>query len=283
MEKPATRPSRTFYSSGPCAKRPGWSLDSLSDAALGRSHRSKLGKAKLAEAIDKTRHMLALPDGYRVGIVPGSDTGAFEMAMWSMLGARGVDVLAWESFSKGWAADITKHLKLEDARVFEAPYGELPDLDQVSFDRDVVFAWNGTTSGVRVCPTAIGSTHDRKGLTLCDATSAVFAQPLPWEKLDVVTYSWQKVLGGEAAHGMLILGPTGGRTPRELHASLAPAQSLPPDPGRQVERGHLQGLDHQHPEHALRGGLSRRPELGRVPGRRWMPSTPAPMPTWQRS
>ncbi len=206
MEKPATRPSRTFYSSGPCAKRPGWSLDSLSDAALGRSHRSKLGKAKLAEAIDKTRDMLGLPDGYRVGVVPGSDTGAFEMAMWSMLGARGVDVLAWESFSKGWAADITEHLKVEDTRIFEAPYGELPDLDQVDCDRDVVFAWNGTTSGVRV-PNGDWIPNDRTGLTLCDATSAVFAQSLPWEKLDVVTYSWQKVLGGEAAHGMLILSP----------------------------------------------------------------------------
>ena len=206
MNTPTTRPSRTFYSSGPCAKRPGWSLDHLSDAALGRSHRSKLGKAKLAEAIDKTKAMLGLPDGYRVGIVPGSDTGAFEMAMWSMLGARGVDVLAWESFSKGWAADITKFLKLEDARVFEAPYGELPDLAKVDCDRDVVFAWNGTTSGVRV-PNGDWIADDRAGLTLCDATSAVFAQPLPWHKLDVVTYSWQKVLGGEAAHGMLVISP----------------------------------------------------------------------------
>ena len=185
MKTPATRPSRVFYSSGPCAKRPGWSLDGLKDAALGRSHRSKLGKAKLAQAIDTTRAMLALPDGYRVGIVPGSDTGAFEMAMWSLLGARGVDVLAWESFSKGWATDITKHLKLEDARVFEAPYGELPDLAQVDCDRDVVFAWNGTTSGVRV-PNGDWIADDRAGLTLCDATSAVFAQALPWEKLDVV-------------------------------------------------------------------------------------------------
>ncbi len=206
MSTPTTRPSRTFYSSGPCAKRPGWSLDQLSDAALGRSHRSKLGKAKLAAAIDTTKAMLGLPDDYRVGIVPGSDTGAFEMAMWSLLGARGVDVLAWESFSKGWATDITKFLKLEDARVFEAPYGELPDLTQVDCDRDVVFAWNGTTSGVRV-PDGDWIADDRAGLTLCDATSAVFAQSLPWTKLDVVTYSWQKVLGGEAAHGMLILSP----------------------------------------------------------------------------
>ena len=206
MEKPSTRPSRTFFSSGPCAKRPGWSLDGLSGAALGRSHRSKLGKAKLGAAIQKTYDMLGLPGDYRVGIVPGSDTGGFEMAMWSLLGARGVDVLAWESFSKGWAADVTKHLKLDDCRVFEADYGALPDLSQVDCDRDVVFAWNGTTSGVRV-PNGDWIADDRAGLTLCDATSAVFAQPLPWEKLDVITYSWQKVLGGEAAHGMLILSP----------------------------------------------------------------------------
>ena len=205
-DRPARRPARPNFSSGPCCKRPGWSLDALAGAEIGRSHRSKAGKAKLAAAIDRTREILKVPDDYRIGIVPGSDTGAFEMAMWSLLGERPVDALAWESFSKGWVVDVIDQLRLDDARVFEADYGELPDLDKVDCDRDVVFAWNGTTSGVRV-PNGDWIAADRGGLTLCDATSAVFAQALPWDKLDAVTYSWQKVLGGEAAHGMLILSP----------------------------------------------------------------------------
>ncbi|MEM8702026.1 MAG: phosphoserine transaminase [Pseudomonadota bacterium] len=204
--KPDVRPANPHFSSGPCSKRPGWSLDGLSDAALGRSHRAKPGKAKLAEAIDLTRKVLEVPEDYRIGIVPASDTGAVEMALWSMLGARGVDMLAWESFGKGWVTDVVKQLKLEDARVLEAAYGELPDLASVDFSRDVVFTWNGTTSGVRV-PNGDWIPADRQGLTICDATSAAFAQELPFDKLDVVTFSWQKVLGGEAAHGVLILSP----------------------------------------------------------------------------
>ncbi|WEX76930.1 phosphoserine transaminase [Sinorhizobium numidicum] len=204
--KPALRPANTHFSSGPCSKRPGWTLDALSDAPLGRSHRAKVGKAKLKQAIDLTREILEVPADYRIGIVPASDTGAVEMALWSLLGARGVDVLAWESFGAGWVTDVVKQLKLADARKFEAPYGELPDLAKVDFDRDVVFTWNGTTSGVRV-PNADFIPADRKGLTICDATSAAFAQALDFAKLDVVTFSWQKVLGGEGAHGVLILSP----------------------------------------------------------------------------
>ncbi|MGJ3265496.1 MAG: phosphoserine transaminase [Salinarimonas sp.] len=204
---PEARPRAPFFSSGPCAKRPGWSLDALSDAALGRSHRAKLGKAKLARAIDLTRSVLRVPDDYRIGIVPASDTGAVEMAMWTMLGARGVDLLAWESFGEGWVTDAVKQLALADARVITADYGFLPDLAQVdAATRDVVFTWNGTTSGVRV-PNADWIPAEREGVVICDATSAAFAQALDWEKLDVVTFSWQKVLGGEAAHGMLILSP----------------------------------------------------------------------------
>jgi phosphoserine aminotransferase len=203
---PAVRPANACFSSGPCAKRPGWTPTVLRDAALGRSHRAKLPKAKLKLAIDLTRELLGVPADYRIGITPGSDTGAFEMAMWSMLGARGVDVLAWESFSEGWVADVIKELKVADARTLKAPYGELPDLSRVNFDNDVVFAWNGTTSGVRV-PDADWIPGDRKGLTLCDATSAAFAQALDWPKLDVTTFSWQKALGGEAAHGVIILSP----------------------------------------------------------------------------
>lgn len=204
--KPTLRPKSLNFSSGPCAKRPGWSPESLSAALVGRSHRSKPGKAKLAEVIDLSREILGIPQDYRIGIVPASDTGAVEMALWSLLGARGVDVLAWESFGKGWVTDITKQLKIADTRVFEAPYGELPDLKQVDTNRDVVFTWNGTTSGVRV-PNGDWIRDDRQGLTICDATSAAFAMELPWKKLDVITWSWQKVLGGEGAHGMLVLSP----------------------------------------------------------------------------
>jgi phosphoserine aminotransferase len=203
---PAVRPANACFSSGPCAKRPGWTPTVLREAALGRSHRAKLAKAKLKLAIDLTREVLGVPSDYRIGITPASDTGAFEMAMWSMLGARGVDVLAWESFGEGWVADIAKELRLKDARTLKAPYGELPDLSQVNFDNDVVFTWNGTTSGVRV-PDADWIPADRKGLTLCDATSAAFAQALDWPKLDVTTFSWQKALGGEAGHGIIILSP----------------------------------------------------------------------------
>ena len=206
LPTPAVRPANPHFSSGPCAKRPGWSLEALSDAALGRSHRAKPGKAKLAEAIALTRDVLRVPDDYRIGIVPASDTGAVEMALWSLLGARGVDMVAWESFGAGWVTDVVKQLRLPDVRRIEADYGELPDLGQIDFDRDVVFTWNGTTSGVRV-PNGDFIPQDRAGLTICDATSAAFAQPLEFDKLDVVTFSWQKVLGGEAAHGMLILSP----------------------------------------------------------------------------
>ncbi|MCV9966380.1 phosphoserine transaminase [Pararhizobium sp. BT-229] len=209
MTTPATpelRPVNTHFSSGPCSKRPGWSLDALSDAALGRSHRAKVGKAKLKQAIDLTREVLQVPADYRIGIVPASDTGAVEMALWSLLGPRGVDMVAWESFGSGWVSDVVKELKLPDTRKFVADYGKLVDFSQVDFDRDVVFTWNGTTSGVRV-PNADFIPADRKGLTICDATSAAFAQDLDFAKLDVVTFSWQKVLGGEGAHGILILSP----------------------------------------------------------------------------
>ena len=219
---PGVRPAIPHFSSGPCAKRPGWSLQTLTDAVLGRSHRSKIGKAKLKRAIDLTREVLQVPAGFRIGIVPASDTGAVEMALWSLLGARGVDVLAWESFGEGWVTDVVKQLKLKDARVLKAPYGELPDLAQVDFSRDVVFPWNGTTSGVRV-PNGDWIAAGRAGLTICDATSAAFAQPLPFDKLDVVTFSWQKALGGEAAHGMLILSP---RAVQRLE-SHTPAWPLP--------------------------------------------------------
>ncbi|HEV2561291.1 MAG TPA: phosphoserine transaminase [Rhizomicrobium sp.] len=204
--RPAVRPARPFFSSGPCAKRPGWTPDALKGALLGRSHRAKPGKAKLKEAIDRTKKVLGIPADYRVGIVPASDTGAVEMAMWSMLGPRPVDCLAWESFGEDWVTDTVKQLKLKDARVLKAGYGALPDLSQVDPTHDVVFLWNGTTSGVRV-PNGDWISANREGITICDATSAAFAMDLPWDKLDVVTFSWQKVLGGEAAHGMLVLSP----------------------------------------------------------------------------
>ena len=204
--KPDLRPHNPRFSSGPCAKRPGWTLDALSGAMLGRSHRAKDPKAKIAEVIERSKAILGLPADWRLGIVPASDTGAVEMALWSMLGARGVDILAWESFSKDWATDVTKQLKLSDARVIQAGYGKLPDLAQVDPARDVVFVWNGTTSGVRLANADFIS-DTREGLAICDATSAAFAMDLPYDKLDVVTWSWQKVLGGEAAHGMLALSP----------------------------------------------------------------------------
>ena len=204
--KPAVRPARPFFSSGPCAKRPGWTPDALKNALVGRSHRSKPGKQKLKDAIDKTRAILGIPADYRVGIVPASDTGAVEMALWSLLGPRPVDVFAWESFGEDWVTDAVKQLKIKDARTFKADYGKLPDLHKADPDHDIVFLWNGTTSGVRV-PNGDWIADDRQGLTICDATSAAFAMHIPWNKLDVATFSWQKVLGGEAAHGMLVLSP----------------------------------------------------------------------------
>ena len=204
--RPAVRPARPEFSSGPCAKRPGWSPENLKSAVLGRSHRSKPGKARLQQAIALTRQVLEVPDSHLIGIVPGSDTGAVEMAMWSMLGAAPVQLLAFESFGKDWATDVVKQLKLKDAEVLDAPYGELPDLARVRPDADLVLTWNGTTSGVRV-PDANFISSERTGVVICDATSACFAQAMDWDKLDVVTFSWQKALGGEAAHGVLILGP----------------------------------------------------------------------------
>ncbi|RIA47738.1 phosphoserine transaminase [Dichotomicrobium thermohalophilum] len=204
--RPDIRPANPHFSSGPCAKRPGWSPEVLSGALVGRSHRASDGKARLKAVIEKSREILRIPADYRVGVMPGSNTGAFEAAMWSLLGARGTDILAWESFGKTWAKDAVDQLKLEDVNVYEADYGQLPDVTQVSFDRDVVFTWNGTTSGVRI-PSADWITDNREGLTICDATSAVFAQELDWSKLDVTTWSWQKVLGGEAQHGMIALSP----------------------------------------------------------------------------
>src|SRR5579871_1247685 len=203
---PSVRPRVPHFSSGPCAKRPGWNLQALKDAALGRSHRAKIGKAKLKRAIDLTREILEVPADYRIGIVPASDTGAIEMSLWSLLGARPVTMLSWESFGEGWVSDVVKELKLKDVSVLRAGYGELPDLSKVDPASDVVFTWNGTTSGVRV-PNGDWIAANREGLTICDATSAAFAQALDWPKLDVVTFSWQKALGGEAAHGMLILSP----------------------------------------------------------------------------
>ncbi|MCK5445802.1 MAG: phosphoserine transaminase [Rhodospirillaceae bacterium] len=204
--KPVERPENPNFSTGPCAKRPGWTLNALSDAVNGRSHRSIPAKAKLAEVIERTRKVLGVPDDYRIGIVPASDTGAVEMALWSLLGERPVDVLAWESFGAAWASDITKQLKLDDVRVLDAPYGKISDLSQVDFKRDVVFAWNGTTSGTKV-PNGDWIDATREGLTICDATSAAYAMDLAWDKLDVTTFSWQKVMGGEGQHGMLVLSP----------------------------------------------------------------------------
>jgi phosphoserine aminotransferase len=220
--RPDIRPANPNFSSGPCAKRPGYTLNALSGALLGRSHRAAPLKARLAEVIERSRSILGMPAGWRLGIVPASDTGAVEMALWSLLGARGVDVLSFESFGAGWATDVVKQLRLADARVLSAPYGRLPDLAAVDFSRDVVFPWNGTTSGARM-PNGDWIAADRQGLTICDATSAAFAMPLPWDKLDVATWSWQKVLGGEAAHGMLALSPRAA----ERLASYQPPWPLP--------------------------------------------------------
>jgi phosphoserine aminotransferase len=221
IAKPATKPARPFFSSGPCAKPPGWDASKLATDSLGRSHRSKIGKTRLQYCIDLMREMLALPDTHRIGIVPGSDTGAFEMAMWTMLGARSVTTLAWESFGEGWVTDAVKQLKI-DPTVIKADYGQLPDLAQVDWSSDVLFTWNGTTSGVRV-PNGDWIADDREGLSFADATSAVFAYNIPWDKIDVATFSWQKVLGGEGAHGVLILGP---RAVERL-TSYTPAWPLP--------------------------------------------------------
>ena len=206
IQKPDMRPANSNFSSGPCSKRPGWHPGVLSDAFLGRSHRHAIGKAKIKEVITRTRSVLGIPDDYRIGIVPASDTGAVEMAMWSLLGPRGVEVLAWESFGAQWAVDVKSHLGLKDVKLTDAPYGELPDLNAVDFSRDVIFTWNGTTGGVRV-PNGDWIPDDREGLTIVDGTSAVYAMDIPWEKTDVVTWSWQKAMGGEAAHGMLVLSP----------------------------------------------------------------------------
>jgi phosphoserine aminotransferase len=237
---PAVRPAVPHFSSGPCAKRPGWTPQALTEAILGRSHRSKVGKAKLKRAIDLTREVLEVPTSYRIGIVPASDTGAVEMALWSLLGARPVTMLAWESFGEGWVNDVLKELKLKDATVLRADYGELPDLAKVDWKTDVVFTWNGTTSGVRV-PNADWIAADREGLAICDATSAAFAQALDWPKLDVATFSWQKALGGEAAHGMLILSP---RAVARLE-SYQPAWPLPKifrmTKGRKLNEGIFEG------------------------------------------
>ena len=266
IEKPTQRPGNPNFSSGPCAKRPGWTPDVLRSALLGRSHRSPAGKARLKLAIDKTHALLELPPDYRVAIVPGSDTGAFEMALWSMLGARGVDVLAWEDFGKRWVADIAAELNLPGARVLEADYGQLPDLGAVDFDRDVVFTWNGTASGVRV-PNGEWIPSDRRGLTFADATSALFAQAIDWQKVDVATFSWQKVLGGEAAHGMIVLSPRAFERLETHRPSVAGPQGF--RPGRKWPRAArcLRRRDHQHAVHAVRRGLPRCARLGR--GHRW--------------
>src|SRR5438067_9312047 len=238
--KPASRPLVPHFSSGPCAKRPGWNAQNLKDAALGRSHRAKVGKTKLKLAIELTREVLEVPANYRIGIVPASDTGAVEMALWSMLGARPVTTIAWESFGEGWVSDIVKELKLKDVTKLHAGYGEIPDLSKADPNSDIVFTWNGTTSGVRV-PNADWIAADREGLTICDATSAAFAQPLDWAKLDVVTFSWQKALGGEAAHGMLILSP---RAVTRLE-SYTPPWPLPKifrmTKGGKINRGIFEG------------------------------------------
>ncbi len=261
IAKPGVRPAVPHFSSGPCAKRPGWTLQNLKDAFLARSHRAKGGKAKLKRAIEETRAVLEVPADFLIGIVPASDTGAVEMAMWSMLGARPVTMIAWESFGEGWVTDVAKQLKLKDVTLLKAPYGQLPDLSKVDSNSDIVFTWNGTTSGVRV-KNADWISADREGLTICDATSAAFAQPLDWAKLDVVTFSWQKALGGEAAHGMLILSP---RAVARLE-SYTPPWPLPKifrmTKGGKVNRGIFEGETINTPSMLVRGGLSRHARLG---------------------
>ncbi len=265
--KPTRRPANPCFSSGPCAKRPGWSPEVLNGALLGRSHRSRPGLARLVEVIERSRGILQMPKDYRLGIVPASDTGAVEMALWSLLGARGVDLLSWESFGEGWVSDVTKQLKLPDVRLLDAPYGDLPDLAAVDPERDAVFVWNGTTSGVRV-PNGDWIAADRKGLTICDATSAAFAMRLPWDKLDVVTWSWQKALGGEAAHGMLALSA---RAVERLE-SYTPPWPLPKifrlTSGGKLIEGIFRGRDNQHAVDAVRRGRDRLVEMGRG---RWRP------------
>src|ERR1700694_3801581 len=261
--KPALRPKVPHFSSGPCAKRPGWNPQNLKDAALGRSHRAKIGKAKLKLAVELTREVLEVPAGYRIGIVPASDTGAVEMALWSLLGARPVTTIAWESFGDGWVNDVVKQLKLKDITRLHAGYGEIPDLSKADSASDIVFTWNGTTSGVRV-PDADWISARRGGLTICDATSAAFAQRLDWPKLDVVTFSWQKALGGEGAHGMLILSPRAGAGLARYNAFMAAPEDLPHDQRRQAQRRHLHRRDHQHAVDAVRRGLSRYAVVGEI-------------------
>ena len=269
--KPNQKPQNPCFSSGPCAKRPGWNLQALQGAVLGRSHRGKLGKAKLEEVIERSKKILQMPSGWRLGIVPASDTGAIEMALWSLAGARGVDVLAWESFGSTWAADCKKQLKLSDLRVLQADYGKLPDLTQVDWRRDVVFTFNGTTSGVRV-PHGDWIASDREGLSICDATSAVFAMEMPWDKLDVVTWSWQKVLGGEAAHGMIALSPKA----VERLESYTPSWPMPKifqmTKGGKLIEGIFKGETIKHSLHALRGRPAGRAKMGR---RNRRPACPA--------
>ena len=254
--KPTRRPRNPCFSSGPCAKRPGWSPAALEAALVGRSHRSGLGKARIVEVIDRSRAILGIPADWQVGIVAASDTGAVEIALWSLLGRARRRRAGLGEFRRGLGRRTSQQLKLADVRVLHAPYGRLPDLRQVDPDRDVVFPWNGTTSGVRV-PNGDWIAADRQGLTICDATSAVFAMRLPWDKLDVVTWSWQKALGGEAAHGMLALVAARGRAARELHPALAAAQAVPADLEGQADRGRLPGRDHQHAVDAVRRGRAR--------------------------
>jgi phosphoserine aminotransferase len=273
IDRPGEKPDRPYFSSGPCAKPPGWGPEHLALGSLGRSHRSKLGKARLGYAIELTRKILRVPPTHRIGIVPASDTGAVEMALWSLLGPRPVTMLAWESFGEGWVTDVLKQLKL-DAAVLKAPYGQLPDLSAVDPASDVVFTWNGTTSGARV-PDGDWIGDAREGLTIADATSAAFAQQLPWEKLDVATFSWQKVLGGEGGHGVLILGPRAGRAARKPRPRLAPPEDLPANQacperrrgGREADRRDIPGRDDQHALDAGGRGLYLCARMGAGAGR----------------